>query len=265
MDKPINGRVVGSRLSARRRWLPWHPHVGADPGGPLLVYSFPHAGGAANSYLALSRSATAVVVCPVELPGRATRFGEPLGTDLRGLVADFVAAVFADGHPQPFALFGHSMGAALAYETARQLTAAGGPPPRCLLVSGARPPGSALAKKVDGASDEALADLVRLVQGTPAEVIANAALMDLMLPVLQADMRMLTEYQRSSPQLLTCAVRAYGGAEDELAAPDWIRRWRGLTTGPFQDRIFPGGHFFLHDHRAEVLADLAAVARGIDG
>lgn len=260
MDDYGTERVVTGVPATRRTWLPWHAHGGSNADGPVLVYCFPHAGGTAGSYLPLARASTAVRICPVELPGRGTRFNDPPATDLPALVRDFVAAVFSAGHPQRFVLFGHSMGAELAYEAARQLAATGLATPSCLVVSGARPPGDPLAREFGELTDDSLVRSIAELQGTPGEVVANDELMSLLLPILRADLRMLSAYQRLAPDVLACAVRAYGGAEDQLAAPEWIGRWRWLTRGPFRQRTFPGGHFYLHDRPADLLAELATLA-----
>ncbi|MFF5175390.1 thioesterase II family protein [Micromonospora sp. NPDC000089] len=237
-----------------RRWVPWHPpRRDYVPDGVRRLYCFPHAGGAASAYLDWSRSLTGgpLQVCPVELPGRGTRMRERPALDMADVISEFVDAVFAPGHPQPFALFGHSLGACLAYETARQLAARGLDAPVALLVSGARPPGSPLARPLHELSDERLFAALVEMEGTPKAVLEHEELLRMTLPVIRADLTMLANYDRSLVTPLDVPISAYGGESDQLAGPEWLSRWRVLARRSFTHRTFAGGHFFLQEHPVE--------------
>ncbi|MFG2043718.1 thioesterase II family protein [Dactylosporangium sp. NPDC048998] len=247
----------------RTRWTPWHRDPAAlARSGRIPVYCLPHAGGSASVFLPWSKADDQpdLVFVPVELPGRGTRlFDNPLSTMDR--VTDELLTVLATRPPgRPFVLLGHSMGAQIAYETARRLTAAGSAP-LCLAVSGCRPPGSPRHHIHDLPADELISWLERL-GGTPAEVLAHRELMERLLPVMRADLGLLADYTdtvEATP--LGCPLLALGGTEDRMAEPAWIAGWQRLTTARFALRIFAGDHFFLYRHATPARAELAACVR----
>ncbi|MBE4741681.1 MULTISPECIES: thioesterase II family protein [Streptomyces] len=231
----------------------------------MRVYLLPHAGGSAGSYAAWARALTppGLRFVPVELPGRGTRLAEAPLTSMDEAVDGIVSVLESRPPQERFLLFGHSMGAQIAYETTRRLAESDRPLPQALLVSGCRPPGAPQPTSLHERDDQGLLEGIVELGGTPAQVLANRDLMEMMLPVIRADLTLLAHYARQTrPTVLPCPVVAYGGTEDRLAGPEWITGWRSTTAGPFHHRLFPGEHFFLHDQMSEVIADIAAVARG---
>jgi medium-chain acyl-[acyl-carrier-protein] hydrolase len=170
---------------------------------------------------------------------------------------------------RPFAFFGHSMGAMICFELARRLRREGGARPRHLFVSGRTAP----QLKADRPSphdlpqDEFESELRRL-KGTPDKVLAHAELMQLVLPPLRADFTLVGTYAYSPEPPLACPISAYGAVEDEEVSRENLEAWREQTTAAFNVRMFPGGHFFLHDARPLLLRTLARelgeVVRGIN-
>ncbi|WP_050514522.1 thioesterase II family protein [Streptomyces rimosus] len=249
---------------ARNRWTPWDaagPEAGAET---VRVYCLPHAGGAAGAYLAWARSqeVPGLSFVPVELPGRGTRIGEPLLDSMADVVDGFLAVLAGRPEQERFLLLGHSMGAQIAYETTRRLAQAGRPLPRAVVASGCRPPGAPVALPLhDRSDDELLRGIVEL-GGTPAEVLEHRELLEMLLPVMRADLGLLARYMTDvRPTVLPCPVVALGGADDRLAGPEWITGWRAMTAGGFRHRVLPGDHFFLHARPAEVMAEVAAAVR----
>ncbi|OLZ45023.1 hypothetical protein BS329_35320 [Amycolatopsis coloradensis] len=247
--------------SPHERWTPWQPRAN---GRKLRLYCLPHAGGSASAYLGWMRSplADTVEICPVELPGHGTRIRERLVTDLPALVARLRAGLFADeppgGEQPPFAVFGHSMGASIAYELVRQLITDGGPRPVRLIVSGARPPGSPIDRVLHTLTDERLLGWLADLEGTPREALAHPELMRLTLDRLRGDLA-LTEMWRPPPSAVDCPVTALGGVGDPIAGPEWISRWSAAAAGGFGSHLFPGKHFYLHEAPDEVLAQIIGV------
>ncbi|GGU98689.1 thioesterase [Streptomyces litmocidini] len=248
----------------RNRWTPWDSDPVTDGGmGAVRVYCLPHAGGSAGSYLAWARSrqVPGLDFVPVELPGRGTRMAEPLPASMEEVVDGVLSVLEARPEREPFLLFGHSMGAQIAYETTRRLVAGGRPLPRTLVVSGCRPPGSPVAMPLhDRDDDELLKGIVEL-GGTPAEILEHRELLAMLLPVMRADLGLLSRYMEAvRPTVLPCPVVALGGDGDRLSGPEWIDGWRSVTAGGFRRRILPGDHFFLHDEVDAVMEEIAGAA-----
>jgi medium-chain acyl-[acyl-carrier-protein] hydrolase len=223
---------------------------------PTRVLCLPHAGGSVGVYGPwLKAGAPELEVIPVHLPGRPGRLADPLPTDMQRLVSDLLR----DLEPwlgEPFALFGHSMGGLIAYELARALLA-GGQRPECLIVSGTGPPDTADPVAVTEMDDTVLADWLMHLGGTPAEVLGHPDLLRLTLRTLRADLTLLERYGAPEPTAIPIPITAFGGREDERA-PVWkMAKWQRVTSREFQQRTFPGGHFFLHEFRQPVLAEIA--------
>jgi len=102
---------------------------------------------------------------------------------------------------------------------------------------------------------EFLEELARL-DGTPAEVLENRELVELLMPTLRADFEAAETYVYAPGPLLACPVIAYGAHEDVNVPVEHVEKWREMTAGPFRLQMFAGGHFFLHTHRGELLAEL---------
>ncbi|WP_405690188.1 thioesterase II family protein [Streptomyces sp. NBC_00057] len=230
----------------------------------MRVYCLPHAGGSAGSYLAWARSqdVPGLRFVPVELPGRGTRLAEPLLTSMDEVVEGVLSVLENRPRQESFMFFGHSMGAQISYETTRRLAEAGQPLPRALVVSGCRPPGAPVAAPLHERSDDQLMEGILELGGTPAEILEHRDLLNMLLPVMRADLGLLARYMEGArPTVLPCPVMAFGGRDDRLVGPEWITGWRSMTAGGFRHRIFPGDHFFLHNQVAELMAEIAATAR----
>ncbi len=239
-------------------WLVAYPARGR---ARRRLVCFPFAGGGAAAFRLWAAELPAdVEVWAAQLPGRERRHGEAAIADAARVVAELVAAL-APRLDLPYALFGHSMGAVLAYETTRQLAAAGHPLPALLAVSGRRAPHLPATKPpIHDLPDDGFVAAIKAFEGTPQAVIDNAELMELVLPALRADFRLVETYRPGpGPDRLELPVWAVGGEQDGEASAEQVRAWRDVTSGPFECRFLPGGHFFLNTHRAELLAALTAV------
>ncbi|BBC91687.1 MULTISPECIES: thioesterase II family protein [Streptomyces] len=247
----------------RNRWTPWDsaPATGGGGADPVRVYCLPHAGGSAGAYLAWARSrqAPGLHFVPVELPGRGTRMGEPPLTSLSEVVDGVLSVLRERPADEPFVLFGHSMGAQIAYETTRRLVAEERTLPRALVVSGCRPPGSPAALPLHDGDDERLIKDILELGGTPAEILEHRELLAMLLPVLRADLTLLNAYMDEvRPTVLPVPVLALGGTDDLLSGAEWVGGWRAVTAGGFRQRVLPGDHFFLHSRVDEVMAEISA-------
>ncbi|MBB4689969.1 thioesterase II family protein [Paractinoplanes abujensis] len=238
-----------SRAPRTGQWI--QPFGVTRAGGPRLV-CFPHAGGSASFYHPLAVKTAGAEVLAVQYPGRQERRTEKPFTDL-GEMADRIHAELASPAGSPLILFGHSMGAVLAYEVARRLESDGARP-LGVIVSGRRAPSVRLEETVHLRGDRALLAEVRQLSGTAAALLDDEEVVQMILPALRADYRAIETYQHRPGAGLTCPITALTGDSDPRAALDHVRAWDRHTTGGFDLRTFPGGHFYLTTQWAEVAA-----------
>lgn len=227
--------------------------------GDLLLLCLPCAGASATMYLRWRRTLPAGLrVVPVELPGRGARIGEPFAASYDGLVGPLAQACLRAAGGARFALFGHSMGALLAYGVACRLQAEQGGRPAALAVSACAAPavrtGDRYAEPLDDA--RLIADL-RAQGGTPEAVFAEPELLRLTLDVLRADYRLCHGFHRSAAAApLACPVHVFGGVRDRITEQE-LQAWSLETRGPVTQDRFEGGHFFLREGEAGFLRVLA--------
>ena len=242
----------GDRLGPTR----WVADDGAadDSGTGRQLFCFPHAGGGPSFFRPwCAVLAPEIAVRRVVLPGRESRLGEPSFRHITELVGPLCAALepFLD---QPYALFGHSMGAVVAYEVARRLSGPSRAGPTCLIVSGRRAPGLASNRpRVSGLPDEEFLAEVGRLNGIPAEVLNEPELLDMLLPTLRADYELAETYQPLPGDRLDCPVVAYMSPADPEVDYAGVLGWREVTTGEFAVRVFRGDHFYLKGGRPDVL------------
>jgi medium-chain acyl-[acyl-carrier-protein] hydrolase len=206
-----------------------------------------------------------VEVCPVQLPGRETRFREPAFTRLPALV-EALAESLRPHLDRPFAFFGHSLGALVAFELARRLCGGGGPDPVQLFVSGCVAPQTRKRERfIHSLPAAEFRQELRCLNGTPVAVLDNEELLDLLLPTLRADFALWETSTYVAGPPLSCPVCAWGGLEDDAVNPRDLGAWRELTTGPFRLRMVPGNHFFLQAAQPLLLQGLAQELLGAKG
>ncbi|MFP3992307.1 alpha/beta fold hydrolase [Streptomyces sp. E11-3] len=240
---------------------PWFRQFGpaADSGG-LQLFCFPHAGGAASAYVPLSRAlAPDIDVHAVQYPGRQDRRLEAPATSIVALAEPLAAELAARPDPgRPYAFFGHSMGAAVAYETARQLVGRTAPAPVRLFLSGRGAPTPTPPRTDQLHDDASLVAAIRRLGGTGGRFLEDPELLEMILPALRADYRALSGYHWvPGPPLDIPFTVLVGDTDPVVAVPDaadWLQQ--SAVHGDF--RTFPGGHFYLDASTTEV----ADVVRG---
>jgi len=219
-----------------------------NPVGTLLC--LPHAGGSASFFLPVARAlAPDVDVVAVQYPGRQDRRTEPLIDDLVTL-ADRIHALLAPAPQRPLALFGHSMGALLAFEIARRLEADGHRPAH-LFVSGRRGPATFRDERAHRSDETIMAD-VRALSGTASALLGDEEMMRAALPSLRSDYKAVETYRCEPEASVACPVTVLTGDDDPKTTVDEAKAWDGHTTGAFDLRVFSGGHFFLSAHALEI-------------
>jgi len=199
-----------------------------------------------------------VEVAAVELPGRWGRMKEAPFRRLEPLLDALAQAITALPSCE-LAFFGHSMGALIAFELARELRRKGGPQPQHLFVSGR--PAPQLPQTDPVTFDLPEADFIREIHklnGTPKEVMEHEELMELMIPVIRADFELIQTYEYHHEEPLECPISAYGGLEDSEVPRAELAQWKNQTSSGFALHMLPGDHFFLRSARNELLGLISA-------
>lgn len=217
------------------------------------LYCLPCAGASATMYLRWRRVVPAWInVVPVELPGRGMRLGEPLVEDYQTLVNQFCDEI-AHGTGRPWGIFGHSMGALLAYGITSRLQALGVSMPMMLFASASPAPSLRDPDRFpDTSCDIALTADLRKQGGTPQEVFDNPELLRLTLDTLRADYRVCESFDYRPNPPLAVPIQVFAGRHDDIE-PRRIGAWCDEAGGKFALHWFDGGHFFIREHEREVL------------
>jgi medium-chain acyl-[acyl-carrier-protein] hydrolase len=237
---------------------PWLPYRRPRPQARLRLFCFPYAGGGASIYRAFPEGLPAhVEVAAVQLPGREGRLREAPMTDLATLVPKIADGLAPHLGTLPFAFFGHSMGAVLAFELARELRRRGAPGPVHLVASACPAPHLPDEDATHTLPDAELTERLRELGGMSPEVLAHRELMEMILPIFRADAAITETYAHTEEAPLDTPITAIGGLDDAKATRDDVAAWRQHTRAGFAVAMLPGGHFFLQTARATVLATVA--------
>jgi medium-chain acyl-[acyl-carrier-protein] hydrolase len=225
------------------------------PQASVQLLCLAHAGGGASTYHGWSAQLRPQIeVGAVQLPGHETRMSEPLMTSLGQLVENLAEAV-VPRLDRPYALYGHSLGALIAFELARALRGRGQPLPRHLIVSGRPAPHLPVDDlPVAGAGDAEFVDVIaERYGGIPDAVRAEPELMALFVPVLRADLLLAQKYLYREEEPLACPLSAFGGLADTTVGAEAGAAWGTHTSQSFSFERLPGGHFFPGPSRARLL------------
>jgi surfactin synthase thioesterase subunit len=223
----------------------------------LRLLCLPFAGGASSLYRAWPRALPSIEVWPVELAGRGVRADEPPVADVTELCDDLAAAIdqLTD---LPLALFGHSMGARIAFELARRsigrvvhLCASGSQPPD------ARPRyGGGDTRPTAQLTDAELTQRIAPLGGTPQAILAEDELMQRALRIVRADLVMIEGYRIGPDARVACPITVLAGLHDPIAPPLVAAGWQRRTMAASRMVELDAGHFFLGSHRAEVIREI---------
>ncbi len=247
----MNYSNISEVAIAKDKWF----HVPQPKSCPSLrLFCFSYAGGSAAIYHNWPKDLPGEVeMCAIQLPGRGARMAEPALTSFEQLVPEVVGALrpYLD---QPFAFFGHSMGAKLAFETCRSLRKLGLPQPLHLFASGSRAPQDPRNRpNIHGMARHAFCEELRKLNGTPSEILDNEELMNLVEPTLRADFQAIETYQYSNQKPLNVPISAYGGNLDQGVSSTHLQHWQQQTTASFHAQMFDGDHFFINSARRALM------------
>lgn len=235
----------GADLWIRR----FHP----SPDCAARLVCFPHAGGAATYYFALSKAlAPQVEVLSVQYPGRQDRRLEKRIDSITELARQAHLAL-GSWTSVPFAFFGHSMGATVAFEVARIFARNGEAGPAWFFASGRRAPSCHRTESVHLRDDAGLIAELRQVGATDERFLRDAEILDAILPVARNDYKAIETYSCAPGPSLNCPVTVLVGERDPKTTIEEATAWRAHSAREIDLRIFPGGHFYLDSCQRELV------------
>ena len=247
------------------------PHVKSSPKPWVVDFTpsrtaqtkllcLPFAGGGANAYRPWVAALPAWMgLAAAQLPGREARITETPLDNVNQIVKHLVEALLPTVQKAPFALFGHSMGAVLAWELARALWDRHAIAPSHLFLSAHRAPGyPRLSPAIHDLPDPAFRAALGRLGGTPPEVLAHDELMALMLPILRADFTLVERWLPTKAKMLECPITTFAGADDVEAPPSSMTGWSNATKGAVAHHTLAGDHFFINTNRARLLDHISA-------
>lgn len=234
----------------------------------LRLLCFSYAGAGANVFAPWKDLlGTDIDLIACQLPGRESRFRDPPFQRMSDALDELEPAL-APLIDQPYAMFGHSMGALLAFELTRRIEAAGLRRPERLIVSGRRAPDlpSEPIHFADQCDEEFVGELRRM-GGTPQELLDNPDILAALLPMIRADFRVCESYTYAPGAKLATPITAYGAHGDCDVGLEGVKGWSRFSIRPFTHRMFGGSHFFLNEDRGALircmLKDLAHAPRRV--
>ncbi|MFG1932284.1 thioesterase II family protein [Mycobacterium sp. NPDC048908] len=237
-------------MTTQLHFAPWIKRFAGRPGGATVI--FPHAGGAAAAYrpLATAMAARGVDAYVVQYPQRADRLTHPAPDTVQALATGLFEA--GDwGRVGPLRLFGHCMGAVVAFEFAR-VAERRGVDVRELWVSASQAPATVAASPpLPITHREVLADMVDL-GGTDPRLLADEDFVDLLLRAVRADYQAFNRYACDPEVRIHADIHVLGGSHDHRVHRDMLQRWEAHTANVFTLLMFDGGHFYIGEHTSAV-------------
>lgn len=240
---------------------PWFSTYGLPQQGQARIFAFPFSGAGASTFYQWAQDfrASSCEFLGVQPPGRESRLREPAISDLTSLLDQLLPAM-TPLLDKPFVFFGHSLGALIAFELCRSLRRHGLPLPRTLFVSAFRSPELPNPnRELHRLPTADILDGLRDYAGTPEEVLANRELMALFLPLLRADFSLHETYQYRAEAPLPCPITILSGSDDAIVRPASMHNWLQQTSAAFQHVEYSGDHFFLREHRSDIIRRIAAL------
>jgi medium-chain acyl-[acyl-carrier-protein] hydrolase len=242
---------------------PWVSCPRPNPAARLRLFLFPYEGAESTSYFAWSRLFPAEVeTYLVHLPGRDKRMDEAPLTDFRSLI-DCLTQSFYGLLDKPFSFFGHSMGAVVSFEAARQLRRRYSRLPVHLFVSGHLPPQRPAPRPFLHLLPETefLAATQERYGNLPSVVLTDPELLTLFLSLLRADLTLIENYRYVEDTPLECPITVFGGRQDNTIGQAELSAWGRHTNSQFQIKMFPGSHFFFQDAKQTIAQSIAEELR----
>lgn len=232
---------------------------------PVSLVCIPYAGAGAALFYPWRPLSQVASIWAVRFPGRENRISEPFLTSIHEM-ADALAASVAQIPGRAIMLFGHCSGALVAYEVAIRLARIYPPPTDVrLVISSQRAPfgrGDLTGESVARISRPDLVALLRQLGGTPEGVLQNSRLMELMEPIIRADLLAVERYRPAAPEILPYDIVVVAAKSDRVISQDSLNAWRQCTSGSFEIKWFDGQHFFIENDET-LTAYLAQMLRSM--
>jgi medium-chain acyl-[acyl-carrier-protein] hydrolase len=243
---------------------PWTMAFKPNPQARMRLFCIPYAGAGASAYRDWHASIRDdVEVVGIQMPGRENRFSEPHPGSIDDIVGQ-LGEVIAQHADKPFVLFGHSLGALVAYELTRAFQQLRGPAPRHLIVSGTRAPRCPRRDEpIHQLDDDTFLERIKSFNGTPPSLLQDMELMKLFTPLLRADFRAAESYRYVDRGPVVCPVTVLGGDGDDGVPLDDLRAWSSMCRSSCDMHVFRGDHFFIHEHKAAVIEIVNGVFDGL--
>ncbi|MFE2219469.1 thioesterase II family protein [Streptomyces canus] len=228
------------------------------------LFCFPHAGGSASYYYALSEAlAPDLDMLAIQYPGRQDRRAEGCIVSLAELADRTYAALRQAEDGRPAVFFGHSMGSIVAFEVARRYQDDTGAAPAWLFASGYPAPSRLRGGTVHRRDDAGILDELRAVGGTAPVWLEDADLMASILPAVRGDYTAVETHPRVPDVKLTCPVTMLTGDDDPHTTIAEAEAWGEHTSDEFSLHVFQGGHFYLDQHAPEITDIISTTVKGI--
>ncbi|WP_431924170.1 thioesterase II family protein [Micromonospora wenchangensis] len=242
----------------------WITYPSPAPAARTKLLCLPYAGGGASLYRSWPALLPGVEVAAVQMPGHESRLGEPSHDRIEPLVHALATAA-APHLDKPYAIFGHSLGARVGFELARELRRRCLPGPVMLFASACRAPHVPRVPHppVHAMSDPALLRMLRQMQTVPPEVLDDPDLASVLLPVMRADLNIVNSYEYTDEPALPCPIRVFGGTGDPEVREDDLYGWQAHTTSSFAVRMLPGGHLMIRQRAREITQTVGQAIAGI--
>ncbi|HDX9580238.1 TPA: thioesterase [Bacillus pseudomycoides] len=221
----------------------------------LKLICIPPAGGTATAYWKWKPYLhPSIELVSVELSGKGSRFSQPLYENVEEAVCDILSSIRKDISGCTYAVFGHSMGAMLAFELLHALESSGFNLPVCSFFSGKNPPHQATYKNRHLLNDEEFWDEIRRIGGTPEEVLVNLEVRELLSPILRRDFKLVDTYKFTPGRAtINCPFVVMNGHKDSLISTEKMKEWELYSKCKTNLHDFKGGHFFIFDNAEEVV------------
>ena len=223
----------------------------------MRLFCFPYAGASHCVFRDWTSELRDVEVCAYEPPGRGIRITESLISNIDDLTSDAVASM-ESLLDKAYIVFGHSMGALLAFTVVSRLAAAGHRPPQALVLSASTP-----RPRLMPVSEDGVLDRVRSLAAVPPDTLRNPDFIEMFLPILRADFSVCRSFAPDGRKALHGKVFLCGGASDSEISVDELEEWNALVRGSADLRIFEGGHFFPWTDRLEFFDHLRQIITGV--
>lgn len=256
---PVKQRLKKGKKPAKVENISTDPHLWiipkkTDPQSKIRLFCFPFAGGSVSSFQNwIDHCPPEIELWGIQLPGRENRIQETPITSVKSLINRLIP-VISPYLDQPYAFFGHSMGALISFELTRELARHQQRMPQHLFMSGFRSPQLPNQElPIHSLSDDLFLEALRRYQGTPETVLNNADFMAVYLPILRADFKLLETYFYRQDQPLNCPITVLGGYDDTKVSETELEQWQIQTNQEFALHLFSGGHFFINQQTEAIV------------